>query len=70
LFETNKLALRLYLRTIFQWHNPFLMDSDLAMSETAKCQLRDIELNGAANDNPDSLLLRAVEVFGKGAQSR
>jgi Protein of unknown function (DUF2384) len=27
--------------------------------------LRDIEPNGAANDNPDSLLLRAVEVFGK-----
>jgi hypothetical protein len=27
--------------------------------------LRDIEANGAANDNPDPLLLRAVEVFGK-----
>ena len=27
--------------------------------------LRDIESNGAANDDPDSLLLRPVEVFGK-----
>jgi hypothetical protein len=27
--------------------------------------LRDIESNGATADNPDSLLLRAVEVFGK-----